>query len=151
MNIPVPPIFLYENKYNQYELMDGRQRLEAIRDFLNDGFRMRGLEYWKELNGKKFSTLPEIIRNGLLRRQISAIVLLAETGEQKEAEIDVRMALFQRLNTGGVRLNPQELRNALYPSYFNDMLARTARTTIFTQVWGIPPYTIGEDDNPSVN
>ena len=149
MNIPIPPIFLYENQYNQYEVMDGRQRLETIRDFLNDGLRLRGLEYWTELQGMKFSKLPQVIKSGILRRTLPAIVLLAETGEQKDAKIDVRMALFQRLNTGGVRLNPQELRNALYVGPFNDMLIKAARSNVFTRIWGIPPYEEGEDEKPS--
>ena len=40
MNIPVPPLFLFENAYNQYEVMDGRQRLETIRDFLDSKFAL---------------------------------------------------------------------------------------------------------------
>ena len=38
MNIPVPPLFLFENAYDEYEVMDGRQRLETIRDFLDSKF-----------------------------------------------------------------------------------------------------------------
>ncbi|WP_422528616.1 GmrSD restriction endonuclease domain-containing protein [Serratia fonticola] len=34
MNIPVPPIFLYENDYNQYEIMDGRQRIDTLRSLV---------------------------------------------------------------------------------------------------------------------
>lgn len=81
MNIPVPPIFLFENSYNQYEVMDGRQRLEAIDEFLNNNYSLRGLEYWHELNGSRFNDLPQLIQKGLLRRTLSAIVLLAETSE----------------------------------------------------------------------
>ncbi|MDM8551274.1 DUF262 domain-containing protein [Desulfobacterales bacterium HSG2] len=149
MNIPVPPIFLFEKDYNQYEVMDGRQRLEAINSYLNNIFLLEGLEFWKELEGLMFDELPMTIQRGLLRRTLSAIVLLAETSQIDEPETDVRMALFKRLNTGGVQLNPQELRNALYPGKFNDMLIRIARSELFTRVWGIPPKTPDEEENPS--
>lgn len=141
LNIPIPPIFLFENDYNQYEIMDGRQRLEAIKGFLDNSFALRGLEYWPELDRSRFDDLPPTIQRGLLRRTISAVVLLAETSRPEDSDIDVRMALFKRLNTGGVNLNPQELRNALYPSPFNEMLHRLARWDTFRDVWGIPRYS----------
>ena len=148
LNIPIPPIFLFENDYNQYEIMDGRQRLEAIKDFLENSYPLRGLDYWPELDGSHFSDLPPTIQRGLLRRTVSAIVLLAETSRPEDSEIDVRMALFKRLNTGGVKLNPHELRNALYPSPFNEMLHEMARWDIFRSAWGIPLYT--EDENEAI-
>lgn len=141
LNIPIPPIFLFENDYNQYEIMDGRQRLEAIKGFLENSYPLRGLEYWPKLDGSRFSELPPTIQRGLLRRTISAIVLLAETSRPEDSEIDVRMALFKRLNTGGVKLNPQELRNALYPSKFNKMIQDLARWNTFRDTWGIPRYS----------
>jgi len=144
LNIPIPPLFLFENDYNQYEIMDGRQRLEAIKEFLDNSYPLRGLEYWTELDGSSFNTLPPTIQRGLLRRTITAIVLLAETSRPEDSEIDVRMALFKRLNTGGVKLNPQELRNALYPSKFNEMLISIARFDVFRDTWKIPRYTPDE-------
>jgi hypothetical protein len=149
LNIPIPPVFLFENKYNQYEVMDGRQRLETIRDYLQGSFGLRGMEIWKELNGRTFETLPQVIQSGLLRRTLPAIVLLAETTNPTESEFDIRMALFRRLNTGGIQLNPQELRNALYPGPFNEMLRRVSRSQVFTTIWGIPAKTKDEDTNPS--
>lgn len=148
MNIPVPPVFLYENAYNQYEVMDGRQRLEAIRGYLDDEFGLQGLVFWTELAGMKFSHLPSLIQRGLLRRTLSAVVLLAETTSPDERKMDVRKILFQRLNTGGVRLNPQELRNALYPGAFNSMLIELSRSSPFTSIWGILPYSPVEEEDP---
>ena len=51
INIPVPPIFLYERAYNSYEVMDGQQRITAISDFYNNRFALTGLDLWPELNG----------------------------------------------------------------------------------------------------
>jgi hypothetical protein len=145
MNIPIPPIFLFEKDYNEYEVVDGRQRLDTIRDYLSNSFPLSGLRYWTELNGKRFNQLPSIIQRGLLRRSLSAIVLLAETRRPKDDDFDIRTVLFDRLNTGGEKLNPQELRNALYPGRFNKLLIELARSDDFTSVWGIPPKTREEE------
>lgn len=148
LNIPIPPIFLFEIEYGQYEVVDGRQRLETLKDYLENLFPLKNLTFWKELNGKRFKELPIIIQRGLLRRTISATVLLAETTRPDDSEIDVRMVLFNRLNTGGVQLNPQELRNALYDGHFNNMLFAVSRTDLFTNVWSIPKKTPNEENDP---
>lgn len=148
LNIPVPPIFLFERDYNEYEVIDGRQRLDAISSFLSNDYALTGLEYWPELNRHRFLDLPQVIQRGLLRRSLAAVVLLAETQGNSTDEIDVRRVLFDRLNTGGIRLNPQELRNSLYPGAFNAMLIRIARSPLFTTTWGIPAYVSGEESDP---
>lgn len=149
LNIPVPPIFLFERDYNEYEVIDGRQRLDAISSFLNNDFSLTGLEYWKELNRKRFLDLPQVLQKGLLRRSLPAVVLLAETRDTPGGELDVRRVLFDRLNTGGIRLNPQELRNALYPGQLNALLISLARSDQFTDTWNIPGYQVGEESEPS--
>jgi hypothetical protein len=80
MNVPVPPIFLYEYDYSRYEVMDGLQRLTAIHDFYKDKFPLTGLTQWPELNGRRYSELPEKIREGIDRRYLSSVILLKETG-----------------------------------------------------------------------
>jgi hypothetical protein len=151
MNIPVPSVFLFENDYNQYEIMDGRQRIDTLRSFMNNEFPLRNLEFWKELDGMRFHDLPTVIQRGLSRRTINAVVLLAETTREDESGIDIRKILFKRLNTGGVQLNPQELRNALYPGKFNDLINDLSRYVTFTKIWGIPPYKEGEESEPNGN
>lgn len=148
LNIPVPPVYLFERDYNEYEVIDGRQRLETIREFLTNNFALTGLEYWSELNGKRINDLPTVLQKGLLRRSLPAVVLLAETKDSEKDEIDIRRVLFDRLNTGGISLNAQELRNALYPGPLNALLIKLARTEPFTTAWMIPPYRPGEDDEP---
>jgi len=148
LNIPVPPVFLFEHDYNEYEVIDGRQRIETIRSFLANDFPLSSLEYWPELERKRFNDLPMVLQKGLLRRSLPAVVLLAETQGVGADDIDVRRVLFDRLNTGGIRLNPQELRNALYPGTFNALLIRLARSEPFTTTWGIPPFSKNEDVEP---
>ena len=144
MNIPVPPVFLYEKEYNSYEVMDGQQRITAIRSFYQNELKLTGLESWPELNGRRYSTLPDTIRAGIDRRSITSIVLLKESTDNEEEASNLRETVFDRLNTGGVKLERQEIRNALYSGYFNDMLERITRTDKFRNIWGLPLYTEGE-------
>jgi hypothetical protein len=146
LNIPVPPIFLFETNYSEYEVVDGRQRIDTIRDFFSNNFVLTDLTYWPELNGKRFDQLPLVIQKGLSRRSLSAVILLAESRKPENDELDVRRALFERINTGGDKLTPQELRNALHPGPFNKMLIEIARSDQFTGIWGIPPRTTNEEE-----
>jgi hypothetical protein len=147
LNVPIPPLFLFENDYNQYEVMDGRQRLETISEYLDNGFALTGLEFWPELQGKCFRDLPSTLQRGLLRRSVTAIVLLAETARGGD-DFDIRMVLFHRLNTGGIKLNSQEIRNAVYPGSFSKLQKELSRHDLFTTLWGIPPKTANEDNDP---
>jgi hypothetical protein len=151
MNIPVPPVFLYERDFNSYEVMDGQQRITAIRDFYANSFKLRGLETWPELNGRNYSTLPEKIRAGIDRRSITSIVLLKESTENEEEASLLRETVFDRLNTGGVKLERQEIRNALYRGSFNDMLHEITRSDNFREIWGLPRWVEGEiETNPAL-
>ena len=51
MNVPIPPVFLGEDEYGMYVVLDGRQRLTAINDFFKNLYPLKGLAVWKELNG----------------------------------------------------------------------------------------------------
>jgi hypothetical protein len=144
LNVPIPPIFLYESDLSRYEVMDGQQRLNAIVDFYENSFALKGLERWALINGWRYSELPETLKRGLDRRRISATVLLVgggEEGEQQPEKSDVRKLVFDRLNTGGQPLNGQELRNCLYAGNFNDLVTNTlSADPVFTTIWGIPSH-----------
>jgi hypothetical protein len=139
MNIPIPPIFLYETDLNRYEVMDGQQRLNAILEFYGGDLVLTGLETWSVLNGLRYNQCPPRIQRGLDRRRISANVLVAENIDPRQADF-IRRTVFERLNTGGMQLNAQELRNSLYTGSFNDLLIELAGTRLFDEIWGIPPY-----------
>jgi hypothetical protein len=144
MNIPVPPVFLYEKDYNAYEVMDGQQRITAIRDFYANTFKLTGLEMWPELNGRSYNSLPEKIKAGIDRRSITSIVLMKESTESEEDASFLRETVFDRLNTGGVKLERQEIRNALYRSDFNGMLNDLSKLDEFRDIWGIPRFVENE-------
>ncbi len=138
INIPIPPIFLYEYDYDKYEVMDGLQRLTAIIDFYNNQYRLSGLEEWKELEGKKYKDLPNKIREGIDRRQLQVITLLKESAASEERADRIKRLVFERLNTGGVKLMPQEIRNAIYNGIGNEMCQSLSNTVLFKTLWEIP-------------
>lgn len=145
MNVPVPPLFVYESGLARYEVMDGQQRITAVREFYSNRFKLEGLEQWPELNGRVYETLPSEIKKGLDRRSISYIVLLKESAETSEEEALLRQQVFERLNTGGVKLSNQEIRNSLYHGRFNDLLLESARDPLFREAWHIPLYSESEN------
>jgi hypothetical protein len=141
LNIPIPPIFLFESDLARYEVMDGQQRLNAIHDYLENGFSLVGLERLDFLNGRRYKSLPPKLIRGLERSSLSAIVLLQETKSDKSDPFVVRRHVFERLNTGGEKLNPQEIRNSIYRGNFNNLTVRLARNEQFCRIFGIPLYT----------
>ncbi|MEN4767286.1 DUF262 domain-containing protein [Duffyella gerundensis] len=151
MNVPVPPVFLYEENIGKFEVMDGQQRLNAVVDFFKGRFELSGLKIWPSLNGRNFSKLPPLIRKGLERAKISAITLMSDSSETEANALDLRAQVFERLNTGGERLNAQELRNSLYSGKFNQMLIKLAKNDIFTTAWDIPKHSenILSDGSPT--
>lgn len=138
MNLPVPPVFLYEPEYSRYEVMDGQQRLYSIMSFYENRLKLTGLEHWPELNGKHYAELPVKVQRGIDRRRISAVVLQSNARGADDDEL--RRIVFERLNTGGQKLNAQELRNCVYASPFASMLVELAGYAPFNDLLGIPKY-----------
>jgi hypothetical protein len=146
MNVPVPPIFLYEVDYSIYEVMDGLQRLTTIYDFYKGKFVLEDLEYWRELNGRNYDNLPEQVRKGIDRRYLSSIVLLQETAKSKEEADHLKQIVFERLNSGGEKLTPQETRNALHNGKFNQLCIKLAtENECFRKMWKLPLESEGEE------
>lgn len=138
INVPIPPIFLYEVGYAKYEVMDGLQRLTAISDFYQNKFALEGLEEWPELNGKTYETLPEAVRRGVDRRYLSSVVLLQETAKDPEEAQRLKQLVFERINSGGVNLSDQESRNAIFDGKMNRLCLRLSRHPSLCRTWGIP-------------
>lgn len=138
MNVPVPPVFLYERDLARFEVMDGRQRLAALSDFYADAFALTGLEYWQDLEGRKYSTLPSKVRDGIDRRYISSIILLKETATTEEHAAMLKKMVFERLNSGGVELGSQETRNAVYDGPLNKLCLELSANLKFRRMWTIP-------------
>lgn len=121
LSVPVPQILLASMKSdkNKYLVLDGKQRLLAIQEFINGsggqpGFKLKGLSILSELNGKRwedFEKDPEL-KSSLLNESVRTTILRGWSNESALYEI------FFRLNSGSVQLSPMELRMALHPGPF---------------------------------
>ena len=121
IGLPVPVIYLSVNNENEYEVIDGLQRLTSVFDFLNNKFKLTGLEIKNELNGSQFKDLPKPLQNKLRNTTIRTIELTQTTHK------DLVFLMFERLNTGGVALNEMEIRNCLYRGKLNDLIKELAQ------------------------
>jgi hypothetical protein len=136
MNVPVPPVFLNEDSYGTYSVIDGKQRLSAVTDFVSGKLRLEGLDVFSDLNGMAFDDLPLELQNHLrTRANLRAIIIL------RQSDPDIKFEVFQRLNSGGVRLNAQEIRNSAYPGILNDKIMALSTNEMFHRMLGITPRT----------
>lgn len=132
MNVPVPPIFLNEDRYGKYSVIDGKQRLMAIWSFMRGRLELSGLEVFGDCNGQSFDDLhPDLQSVIKLRPTLRAIIIL------RQSDPDVKLEVFQRLNTGGVKLNAQEIRNSAYPGPLNDKVLDLSELPAFHKLLGI--------------
>ena len=153
MNVPVPPIFLYEDQYSHYEVMDGLQRISTIMEFYTDKFALENLEEWPELNGRRYSQLPDQVQRGIDRRYLSSIILLQETAKDLAKAQQMKQLVFERINSGGVKLESQETRNALYDGPLNKLCIKLAKNPQFCMMWGMSNIVedLFSDDNGDSN
>lgn len=138
MNVPVPPVFLGEEKLGKYVVLDGRQRLTAAYKFLSNELRLEGLQVWKELNGLTYAEIQKKGFAATIQRRFLPAILLTH-----ESSAEVKYEVFDRLNTGGVIAEQMEVRNAIFPGPFNTMLHELSADHTFRQLWGIP-----DDEDP---
>lgn len=132
MNVPIPPIFLNEDEYGHYSVIDGKQRLTAINEFLLGRFSLAGLEVFSEFNGSHFDQLPSTLQTVLeTRANLRAVIIL------RQSDPDIKHQVFQRLNTGGIKLNPQEIRNSAWPGGLNNMILEESESKDFHAALGI--------------
>ena len=137
LHIPLPIIYLSEEKDGKEYVIDGQQRLTSFFSFIDgqfpDGkpFKLSGLNVCTELNGKKFSDLSEKLQDRVRYYKIRTITF------QKESSENLKFEIFERLNTGSIQLNDQELRNCLYRGSFNDALKQMAEDQDFMFICGL--------------
>jgi hypothetical protein len=80
INLPVPPIVLYEKNQESYIVIGGKQRLIAIAEFYSNKLALAGLEVEPELNGCTYITLPAKFKDLLARKSLSLITIIPENG-----------------------------------------------------------------------
>lgn len=109
VGLPVPNIVLAENKDSRgkFIVIDGKQRLVAVSEYVQNEYKLKGLDMRSDLNGKTFSELPQEDREHLENATIRASVIRNWKDE------NFLYVTFFRLNSGSLPLSPQELRKAL--------------------------------------
>lgn len=125
LNIPVPPIYLSEEEYGIYSIIDGKQRITAVSDFLSNAFKLKGLESFPEINGLRFRDLPKSLQNALRIRPYFRVITLL-----KQSAPELKYEVFLRLNRGGVKLNAQEIRNVAFRGHLNDAIYECAEENV---------------------
>lgn len=125
LNIPVPPLYFAETQDARYEVIDGHQRVRSIARYLSNEFGLSGLRVLGELKGKRFHQIPEREQRFLKTRSLRVVIITYESHPSMKFEV------FERLNTGGISLNAQELRNSLYRGAFNQKLKSLVKNEAF--------------------
>lgn len=123
MGLPVPQVFLYVNSDDQLEVIDGQQRIMSVKYFFEGFFgepdnqnrrqifKLRGLSERSEYNGKTFLELSTRDQRKLRNSTLRAINIKQLKPSLRNDSV---FHIFERLNTGGTSLRPQEIRNAVY-------------------------------------
>ena len=145
--LPVPPVFFYIDEKNMNLVIDGQQRILSIVFFMNgyfgkesthgkrQVFRLSGLGDGSPYNGKKFEDLDESDQRKLKQAVLRAINIrqLNPIGESTSA-----YHIFERLNTGGTPLKPQEIRNCVFRGEFSSQLKKANKDPNWRLILGRP-------------
>ncbi|MDO7787867.1 DUF262 domain-containing protein [Desulforamulus aquiferis] len=116
LRIPLPVFYVYEDQFSVWHVVDGLQRMNTIYEFIYDEFSLTGLEYLKHSNGKKFGR-PGLnkynydIIDHKYKNRITTTTLYVNVIDSL-TPVQVKYDIFRRINTGGMPLNAQEIRNS---------------------------------------
>ena len=134
LKLPLPVFYFDVSNPDKWEIVDGLQRISTIEHFFNEKkwFRLRDLEFLTDLNGKKASELDRTMQRTLDETQFITYQIEAQTPKK------VRYSIFNRINTGGLSLRPQEIRQALNQAGLGvKFLADIVENEVFKNVVGI--------------
>lgn len=137
LDIPLPVIYLSEEMDGKEHVIDGQQRLTAFFSFIDgkfpDGkeFWLTGLKVFDELNKKYFRELDDKLQDKIRYCKIHTITF------KRESDSNLKFDIFERLNTGAVSLNDQELRNCVYRGEYNDELKKLSEDADFMYLLGL--------------
>ena len=130
------PAFYFDTANKEWDIIDGLQRCCSIENFcVKKTLRLKGLEFLAEKDGKQyleglgFDDLDRELQRGIITRPITINLI-------KKAPRSIRFILFKRLNTGGLELTPQEIRNAVYQGYATDTIKKMAKLSEFIEATG---------------
>jgi len=143
LGIPVPTLFTAANLDGKWELIDGVQRLSTLVHFcgnqktkeiigLSTSLKLEELLKLSTFNGFTFEKLPQSVQLQFLLRPIKVTTI------SDKSDYNVRFDLFERLNTGGVILTAQEIRNCVYIGRFSQLLKELSNDRQFNAVVRVP-------------
>lgn len=131
IKIPLPTFYLDMVEGDKFVVVDGVQRLCAINNFMareSDDpklLKLQGLEYLQEFNGKTYYELPSNLQRRLNESIIQTYVIKEGTPDK------VRNSIFERINTGGLVLQPAEIKNSVYRGRASSFVKRLAESEAF--------------------
>lgn len=146
MGLPVPQVFLYVNEEGQLEVIDGQQRIKSITYFFEgyfgepdhqnrrQVFKLKGLSERSEYNGKTFFELSARDQRKLRNSTLRAINIKQLKPSFRNDSV---FHIFERLNTGGTQLKPQEIRNAVYRGKIVEELKALSKNPEWQRILGI--------------
>ena len=120
LDFPIPVIYLAEEEDGKRAVIDGQQRLSSFFLFLDGKHQLKNFVIFPELNGKTYPELSKEHQSKFKKSTMHIVVV------KKESQKDIRFVIFERLNTGSVKLNDQEIRNCIYRGSYNDILKELA-------------------------
>lgn len=131
LRIPIPAFYFDGTNTERWLIVDGLQRLTAIRRFVVDNeLCLSGLEYLKEQSGKTFSQLSRPLQRAIEEADLVWYLIMPGTPE------NVKFDVFRRINTGGLPLSAQEIRHALNGKPVTDVIRELAESSAFKKATG---------------
>lgn len=128
IRFPLPAFFFDASNDNNWLVVDGLQRLSSVRNFcVLKTLKLTNLEFLTHLNGKTWDDLSEDLHRVIEEAQVVIYKILPGT------PTDVKFNIFKRINTGGLILEPQEIRHALFQGTPSDFITELARTKEFVE------------------
>lgn len=140
LKLPLPVFYFDVSDPGKWIVVDGLQRLSTLKRFMLDkNLRLYNLEFLSELNNKNYDDLDRSLKRVIDETQIVTYQIEAQTPKE------VRYSIFNRINTGGLSLNSQEIRQALnQKGQAVNFLAQLCETETFKQVAGISPKRMAD-------
>lgn len=120
LGLPIPMMFLAGMTDGRLEIVDGAQRIQTLRSFLNGELKLAGLRKLTSLNGFRFHDLSTPQQRKLSLRPLRIVILDESTTPQ------LRQELFDRINTRGERARPSEVRRGAYTGPFMEFVDKCA-------------------------
>ena len=133
LGLPIPNICLYKETSGKQLIIDGYQRLESIKRFYKGLFKLTSVS--KRFDKKSINTLENDLRLKLDDTIIHSTIVKAD--DPIEKNFNAVYLIFERLNTGGVNLTPQEIRACVYHGNFQKTIENLADYDSFKNVVNI--------------